>query len=47
MQSAASLDNGGEMLSISKLGKGQERYYLDKVTAGAEDHLGEGEAAGG
>ena len=35
------------MLSIGKLGKGQERYYLDKVAEGAEDYYsGEGEAAG-
>lgn len=26
------------MLSIGKLGKGQERYYLDKVAEGAEDY---------
>ena len=35
------------MLSIGKLGKGQERYYLDKVAEGAEDYYsGEGEVAG-
>jgi conjugative relaxase-like TrwC/TraI family protein len=35
------------MLSIGKLGKGQERYYLDKVAEGAEDYYsGEGEEAG-
>jgi conjugative relaxase-like TrwC/TraI family protein len=35
------------MLSIGKLGKGQERYYLDKVAEGAEDYYsGEGERAG-
>ena len=35
------------MLSIGKLGNGQERYYLDKVAEGAEDYYsGEGEAAG-
>ncbi len=35
------------MLSIGKLGIGQERYYLDKVAEGAEDYYsGEGEAAG-
>jgi conjugative relaxase-like TrwC/TraI family protein len=35
------------MLSIGKLGSGQERYYLDKVAEGAEDYYsGEGEAAG-
>jgi conjugative relaxase-like TrwC/TraI family protein len=35
------------MLSIGKLGKGQERYYLDKVAEGAEDYYsGEGEIAG-
>jgi len=35
------------MLSIGKLGKGQERYYLEKVAEGAEDYYsGEGEIAG-
>ncbi len=35
------------MLSIGKLGRGQERYYLDKVAGGAEDYYtGEGEAPG-
>jgi conjugative relaxase-like TrwC/TraI family protein len=35
------------MLSIGKLGIGQERYYLEKVAEGAEDYYsGEGEAAG-
>jgi conjugative relaxase-like TrwC/TraI family protein len=35
------------MLSIGKLGKGQERYYLGKVAEGAEDYYsGEGEVAG-
>lgn len=35
------------MLSIGKLGKGQEQYYLDKVAEGAEDYYsGEGEVAG-
>jgi conjugative relaxase-like TrwC/TraI family protein len=35
------------MLSIGKLGKGQERYYLEKVAEGAEDYYsGEGEAEG-
>ena len=35
------------MLSIGKLGAGQERYYLDKVAEGAEDYYsGEGEAEG-
>ena len=35
------------MLSIGKLGRGQERYYLDKVAEGAEGYYsGEGEAAG-
>ncbi len=35
------------MLSIGKLGKGQEHYYLDKVAEGAEDYYsGEGEVAG-
>ncbi len=47
MQNAAALDNRGGMLSIGKLGKGQERYYLDKVAEGAEDYYsGESEAAG-
>lgn len=26
------------MLSIGKLGKGQERYYLEKVAEGTEDY---------
>jgi conjugative relaxase-like TrwC/TraI family protein len=35
------------MLSIGKLGTGQETYYLEKVAEGAEDYYsGEGEAAG-
>ncbi len=35
------------MLSISKLGAGQETYYLEKVAEGAEDYYsGEGEVAG-
>jgi conjugative relaxase-like TrwC/TraI family protein len=35
------------MLSIGKLGKGQEQYYLDKVAEGAEDYYsGESEVAG-
>ena len=35
------------MLSIGKLGKGQERYYLDKIAQGAEDYYsGEGEVPG-
>lgn len=35
------------MLTIGKLGVGQERYYLDKVAEGAEDYYsGEGEAEG-
>ena len=35
------------MLTIGKLGRGQEAYYLDKVAGGAEDYYsGEGEAAG-
>ena len=35
------------MLTIGKLGRGQERYYLEKVAEGAEDYYaGEGEAAG-
>ncbi|HEX4464898.1 MAG TPA: MobF family relaxase [Solirubrobacterales bacterium] len=35
------------MLSIGKLGKGQERYYLEKVAEGAEDYYsGEGEEPG-
>src|SRR5437764_7608285 len=37
----------GRMLTIGKLGAGQERYYLDKVAQGAEDYYsGEGEAKG-
>ncbi|HET8814506.1 MAG TPA: MobF family relaxase [Solirubrobacterales bacterium] len=35
------------MISIGKMGGGQERYYLDKVAEGAEDYYsGEGEAEG-
>jgi conjugative relaxase-like TrwC/TraI family protein len=35
------------MLSIGKLGSGQETYYLEKVAEGAEDYCsGEGEAEG-
>lgn len=35
------------MLSIAKLGRGQEDYYLDSVAAGTEDYyLGAGEAPG-
>jgi conjugative relaxase-like TrwC/TraI family protein len=35
------------MLSIGKLGTGQERYYLEKIAEGAEDYYsGEGEVAG-
>src|ERR1700742_3083333 len=35
------------MLSIGKLGSGQETYYLEKVAEGAEDYYsGEGEAEG-
>jgi hypothetical protein len=35
------------MLSIGKLGSGQEGYYLGKVAEGAEDYYsGEGEAEG-
>ncbi|HEY0390805.1 MAG TPA: MobF family relaxase [Solirubrobacterales bacterium] len=35
------------MLSIGKLGKGQENYYLEKVAEGAEDYYsGEGEEPG-
>lgn len=35
------------MLSIGKLGRGQERYYTEKVAEGAEDYYsGEGEAEG-
>ena len=35
------------MLTIGKLGIGQENYYLDKVAEGAEDYYsGEGEAEG-
>jgi conjugative relaxase-like TrwC/TraI family protein len=47
MQNAAALDNRGGMLSIGRLGKGQERYYLDKVAEGAEDYYtGDGEDPG-
>jgi len=36
-----------EMLSIGKLGRGAEGYYLQAVAAGAEDYyLGSGEAPG-
>lgn len=35
------------MLTIGKLGAGQENYYLEKVAEGAEDYYsGEGEAEG-
>src|SRR5919106_2961426 len=35
------------MVSIGKLGKGQEGYYLDSVAGGADDYYsGEGEAPG-
>ncbi|HEY1855419.1 MAG TPA: MobF family relaxase [Solirubrobacterales bacterium] len=35
------------MLSVGKVGRGQERYYVDKVAVGAEDYYsGEGEAEG-
>ncbi len=35
------------MLSIGRLGVGQEGYYLGKVASGAEDYyLGSGEAPG-
>jgi TrwC relaxase len=35
------------MLTIGKLGAGQEAYYLDKIAQGAEDYYsGEGEAEG-
>src|SRR5918994_226074 len=35
------------MVTIGKLGKGQQTYYLDTVAGGAEDYYsGEGEAAG-
>jgi hypothetical protein len=35
------------MLSIGKLGTGQEAYYLEKVAEGAEDYYsGEGKADG-
>jgi len=38
---------GQLMLSIGKLGAGQERYYTEKVAEGAEDYYsGEGEAEG-
>jgi TrwC relaxase len=47
MHSALSTDIPRGMLSIGKLGKGQEHYYLDKVAEGAEDYYsGEGEVAG-
>jgi conjugative relaxase-like TrwC/TraI family protein len=45
-QNALSQDREG-MLSIGKLGIGQEIYYLEKVAEGAEDYCsGEGEVAG-
>jgi conjugative relaxase-like TrwC/TraI family protein len=35
------------MVSIGKLGAGQQRYYINKVAEGAEDYYaGEGEAEG-
>lgn len=35
------------MVTIGKLGKGQESYYLDSVASGAEDYYaGEGETPG-
>ena len=34
------------MLSIGKLAKGQEGYYLDAVARGVEDYYLEGEAPG-
>jgi conjugative relaxase-like TrwC/TraI family protein len=35
------------MLSVGKLGRGQQRYYLEKVAEGAEDYYsGKGEAPG-
>ena len=35
------------MLTIGKLGAGQEAYYLDKVAQGSEDYYtGEGETEG-
>ena len=35
------------MLSIGKLGHGQESYYLETVASGAEDYyIGRGEAPG-
>ena len=35
------------MVTIGKLGKGQENYYLDSVAGGADDYYsGEGEAPG-
>lgn len=47
MQNAAPKDNRGEMLSIGKLGRGQARYYLNKVAEAEEDYYsGEGEAPG-
>jgi hypothetical protein len=34
------------MLSAGKLGRGQERYYLEKIAEGAEDYyLGDGQIA--
>ncbi len=45
-QNVRCVDREG-MLSIGKLGTGQERYYLEKVAEGAEDYYsGEGEVAG-
>jgi len=35
------------MVSVGKVGRGQERYYLGKVAEGIEDYYaGEGEAEG-
>ena len=38
--------HGGLTLSIGKLAKGQEGYYLDAVARGVEDYYLEGEAPG-
>ena len=38
---------GGRVLSLGKLGAGQQRYYLEAVASGVEDYYsGRGEAAG-
>src|SRR5262245_64534715 len=42
-----SLTSGRIMLTIAKLGVGQESYYLSKVAQGIEDYYtGQGESAG-